>query len=631
MTQGNSLDQCIEERAFEDRTHSWSRALTALLVACHGAFIATGARAQSETRTWVERSNELSQILVDAQAPFDPERFSFYGLARYDDQIIDLSPDREVRFRAANQAAKAALQSALQTELEPNVRQDLEIMIAAAERSIAQSALDERLRLTWHDIPELVFSSLNDLLSEQIPVERQARALPRLLRYAGLSGNTSPVTTLARHLYEKRAHVPGLLHPTRQQLERALANVESYVGGIRRLFEKVPDSESAVAALEQQLRAYATWTRGAVLPAARTDTRLPPELYAQALRSVGIDIAPRILMRRAQLEFMETRAAMQVLAPRIASDMRLATRDYRDVIRALKLEKIPNERLEQAYRAVIDAIDPIIRRERIVRLPERAVSMRLGTDAEAAAQPAPYLLTPPLWNNRGEQAQVVLTLNNPTTDGGVEAYDDFNYEAACWTLSAHEARPGHELQNISMLEQGVSFARSAFAFNSVNVEGWALYAEAELLPYEPPAAQLIALQFRLLRAARAMLDPMINLGLIERERAERVLLDEVVVSPAMARQELDRYTFGWPGQAGSYFFGYSRIMQLRIETELALGPDFDRYEFNNFVLAQGMVPLDLLARAVRERFRGTRPADTSSGSVSRREPGQPLSHRMLRD
>ena len=39
-----------------------------------------------------------------------------------------------------------------------------------------------------------------------------------------------------------------------------------------------------------------------------------------------------------------------------------------------------------------------------------------------------------------------------------------------------------------MIEAGVSIARAVFAFNSVNVEGWGLYAEAELQPYEPSTA-----------------------------------------------------------------------------------------------------------------------------------------------
>src|SRR3546814_8408618 len=74
-----------------------------------------------------------------------------------------------------------------------------------------------------------------------------------------------------------------------------------------------------------------------------------------------------------------------------------------------------------------------------------------------------------------------------------------------------------------------------------------------MLPYEPLDGQMIALQLRLLRGARAVLDPMLNLGLIDREIERRVLEEEVGVLPAMAKQELDRYMFNAPGQHGSYF------------------------------------------------------------------------------
>jgi uncharacterized protein (DUF885 family) len=272
------------------------------------------------------------------------------------------------------------------------------------------------------------------------------------------------------------------------------------------------------------------------------------------------------------------------------------------VIRALKRETIANDQLETRYREVIDAIDPIIRRERIVDVPNRPMVMRLGTEAESAAQPAPHFLPAPLVGNTGQQGQFVLPINNPATKGKPESYDDFNFPAVAWTLSAHEGRPGHELQFTAMVERGVSLARTLFAFNSVNVEGWALYAEAEMIPHEPLDGQLLALQFRLLRAARAMLDPMLNLGMIDRERARKVLMEDVGMSAAMTRQELDRYTFNAPGQAGSYFYGYARILELRAETELALGEKFDRLAFNNFLLDQGMLPPALQAKAVREQF-----------------------------
>ena len=99
-----------------------------------------------------------------------------------------------------------------------------------------------------------------------------------------------------------------------------------------------------------------------------------------------------------------------------------------------------------------------------------------------------------------------------------------------------------------------------------------------------------------------MLDPMLNLGLIDRDTAFKVLTDQVGLSKGYARQEIDRYTVNAPGQAGSYFYGYSRIQQLRAETELALGDKFDRLAFNNFLLDQGMLPPDLLAKSVREQF-----------------------------
>src|SRR3546814_17153957 len=70
----------------------------------------------------------------------------------------------------------------------------------------------------------------------------------------------------------------------------------------------------------------------------------------------------------------------------------------------------------------------------------------------------------------------------------------------------------------------------------------------------------------------------------------------------MAKQELDRYMFNAPGQAGSYFYGYSPILQLRMDTELALGDRFSRLGFNKFLLARVLLPPDLLAKAVEEEF-----------------------------
>lgn len=569
--------------------------------------LAQQAKPDATAPAWVARSNQDAQILLDAQAPFQPEMASFFGVPGYDEKVTDLGPDHPARYRAALKRAKAALQAKLATEQAPNVRQDLQILIHAADQSIEGSTLNEQLLLPWLDAPQAVFDGINGLLSDQTPPERRAKALDRLKAYVGMAPGTTAFTTLARQRYEEKLSNPKLLQPTKLEVERAVSNVDTYIEGIRELFAKykIAGADAALERMASELKAYNDWTRTTVLPKARTDTRLPPQLYAFQLKQYGIDIDPQLLMQRAQVEFMETRAVMQQLAPLVAKAKGLdGATDYRAVIKALKRDTIPNEQLETKYHGVIDQIDGIMKREHIVTVPKRPLQMRLGSAAESAAQPAPHYLPPPLVGNTGQQGQFVLPVGNPSAgkDAADSQYDDFNFGSGAWTLTAHEGRPGHDLQFAAMVERGISLARTLFAFNSVNVEGWALYAEAEMVPYEPLDGQMIALQFRLLRAARAMLDPMLNLGLIDRERARQVLEDDVMLSPAMARQELDRYTFNAPGQAGSYFYGYSRILELRMQTELALGPKFDRKAFNDFLLDQGLLPPDQLAEAVKTEF-----------------------------
>ena len=576
---------------------------TPVYAIAHATEAQASTQAGSTTPAWVANSNRHAHAVMQAEAAFSPESAAMSGLSEYDGLVADLGPGLSERRSDALAKEKAKLQLALQLERDANVRQDLQIMIDVVDLRLQSIALSDRYERDWTDATQRVFRGQQALLQKQVAAERRPKALERLQRYVGLWPQSTSIFEQAKARYEEGAG-KGLLEPTRLEVEQAIANATTYLDGIRKLYAEYPQpgAEPALAALQAQADAYTSWLRESVLPVSRVDAILPPELYAFQLKQVGIDITPQELIQRAQLEFMETRAAMQALAPLVAKEKGLKpTNDYREVIRELKRDTIPNDQLEARYREIIDAIDPIIRRERIVDVPERPMVMRLGTAAESAAQPAPHFRGAQLIGNTGQQGQFVLPVGNPAA-GADAAYDDFNFPSAAWTLSAHEGRPGHELQSATMIERGVSLARALFASNSVNGEGWALYAEAEMMPYEPLDGQMIALQFRLLRAARAMLDPMLNLGMIDRERAKKVLLEQVMLSPAMTTQELDRYQFRAPGQAGSYFYGYARLMELRVETELALGDKFDRLAFNNFLLDQGRLPPNQMAGAVRTQF-----------------------------
>jgi hypothetical protein len=575
-----------------------------------GAFLlgsVLAARA-ADTPAWIDKSNAHAQVLLDVLSKFSPEFASSTGIPGFDDKIADLGPGINQRTRAATVAARDELAKRLLGETDPLVRQDLEILIKTANDNIESNEINERLTASFTDVGQLIFFGEFGLLQDQVAAARHPAALARLRRYTGLEPGTTPVTELAKARFAEEAADPKRLGPFKDKIVQSLANTGRYTAGIRGLYkkyglDKLDGAEAALSAFEQQLADYNEWVKATVLPRCRDDYKLPAELYADNLKQVGLDIPPQELMHKALLSFAEIRNEMMTLAPLIAKAHGFADPDYRAVIRELKKDQIPKDQVESYYAGVIKQIEEIIVREHIVTLPGRAMIMRLASEAENAAQPAPHMQPPPLINNKGERGQFILTTGNPPAAGGqTVGYDDFTHRAAAWTLTAHEGRPGHELQFSAMVERGVSLARSLFAFNSVNVEGWALYAEAELKPHEPLEGQLFALQARLQRAARAFLDPMLNLGLITRERAHDILTQDVGLSEAMTQQEVDRYTFRAPGQATAYFYGYQKIMELRTATEVTLGPKFNRQAFNDFIIGEGLLPPELLAKAVRERF-----------------------------
>jgi uncharacterized protein (DUF885 family) len=432
--------------------------------------------------------------------------------------------------------------------------------------------------------------------------ERRPAALVRVRKYAGLDGSSTPLVQLAEA--ETREGLrKGLLPPSRIEVESDLETAEPLLDGIAKLFKQfeIPNSDEPVAELRKQLEGYLAFVRQEVLPKAREDFRLPPELYAYNLRQVGVDITPDELTARAHKAFREYQAEMQKVAARIAKKRHLKSSNYREVIKELKKSQIPDDQVLAFYEHRLEEIEQIIRTQHLVTLPERKAKIRLGTPGENAQQPAPHMNPPRLIGNKGEQGEFVLPLSVPGKK--VQKYDDFNYDAAAWTLTAHEARPGHELQFSRMVEVGVSLARAIFAFNSVNAEGWGLYSEAITLPFMPDEGQLISLQLRLQRAARAILDPELQQGKWTPESARQFLQREVGLSPAFATEEVDRFTFRAPAQATAYFYGYQRLLELREAAQQQLGAGFDQQKFHDLVLAQGLLPPDLMRKAVLSELR----------------------------
>ena len=565
-------------------------------------FIATGG-AVAATPAWVARSDAYTQPLLKDSGKYAPENSTELGDESFDTGVADFKPRVYERSLADTVKRLKELRVQRAQEQDPKVRQDLDILIDSREKQIATMKLDHQYLLEYVNVGELVYGGLRALLDPRNKPERQKLALVRLKRYAGKESGYAPIATLARARGEERLADKKLIGPYAGEIEEGLNNNATYMDGIEELFKKAGVSgwESDFASLKAQVADYDGWVKSQVLPRARTEVRLPQALYVNRLANVGVDIAPEQLIERAGFDFQEVRDQMQVVANGIALQRKMLTSDYRDVLRELKKTSIPPEQLLPYYRERLKDIEGMIRAHELVTLPAREANIRVATAAEAARSPAPFMSPPRLIGNTGEYGEFVIPLSNPNAKSK-EKMDDFDFSAMSWTLAAHEARPGHELQFASMVEQGMSLARATFAFNSTNVEGWGLYSEALILPYMPAEGQLVSLQARLLRMARALLDPQINLGRMTPEQAKAFLMKEVVLSEPFAQSEVDRYSYRMPGQATAYYYGYVKLRALKTLAELELGKDFDLKAFNDFVIAQGILPPALLKQAVLEDF-----------------------------
>jgi len=593
--------------------HSIKFRAVALATAALLAPLATYAQGASNfLPEWVQRSNEIAYRVLEAGAKFAPEFAGQTGVTGYDEEIFDLGPNLYERQVQSTREILAMLEEALATEEDPRVIQDIRIMIQNAEDNLEATTVNYERVLPYGNITGLIFAGFRGLLDKQVPLERQQAALVRLRKYTGQEEGFVPLTELARVRLTERMEVPGLIKPFVGEVEQDLERAPVMITGLSELFGAtgLEGWEEGLEVLSFQLTGYNEWVRETILPNTRDSAALPRELYELQLRNWGVHASPEELIKIGQVAFMNIRNEMIAMAPLVAEQHGFETADYREVLRLLKEDQIHGDELMPAYQKVMAELDTIIERENLVSLPDEPARVRMASAAETAQQPAAHLDVPRLVGNTGEYPEFIVPLIVQNEDGSWPQ-SDYAFPAMMWSLSAHEARPGHEMQFTTMLRGGVSTARALFAFNSANVEGWALYAEAITKPFMPLDGQLNSLQMRLLRAARIWLDPMLNLGLISPGEAKRVLTEEVIEDEESAQNEIDRYTFRIPGQATAYYYGYEKLLALRAMTELQLKERFDAREFHDFILAQGLLPPDVLSRSVTEEFIRPRLGDTN--------------------
>ncbi len=176
------------------------------------------------------------------------------------------------------------------------------------------------------------------------------------------------------------------------------------------------------------------------------------------------------------------------------------------------------------------------------------------------------------------------------------------------SIAYHEGIPGHHMQiAIAQELKGLPRFRRFGGFGAY-VEGWGLYAERlpkEIGLYQDPYSDLGRLMNELWRAVRLVVDTGIHAKRWTRQQAIDFFLANTSLSEAEVVREVERY-ITWPGQATTYKIGMLKILELRALAERELGKQYDVRAFNDVVLRDGAVPLDLLEEQVRAWIAATK-------------------------
>ncbi len=167
------------------------------------------------------------------------------------------------------------------------------------------------------------------------------------------------------------------------------------------------------------------------------------------------------------------------------------------------------------------------------------------------------------------------------------------------SLVLHEAVPGHIFQ-ITLAEAQTNQPEiRKFYHNSAYVEGWALYSESlgsQLGLYKDPYHRFGQLTSERFRAVRLVIDTGLHEFGWTREQALEYFHAH---APEESVAEIDRY-ISWPAQALSYKMGQLRISALREEAQQKLAERFDVRDFNDAVIGEGTLPLEVLTQQMQK-------------------------------
>jgi len=557
------------------------------------------------------RVDAVADRYVADYAALDPISATFLGIAGYDDQLTDLSPDG---FAAREQLTRDALAAAQAADPVDEREQ------------VARAAFLERLGLEVESYDAGLERSRISVITSGLHEVRQV---------FDLMDTSTPESWAV--VAERLAAVPATLDGYRETLRQAAD--AGHVSAQRQIHEVAAQVRSWTTQPAQPGQppgpgffarlAASSGTTGALAAELERHARSATEAFAAFGRFLDDELAPRGREKEAvgrELYSLGSRyflGATVDLAETYAwgwEELHRIEREMADVAARI----VPGGSVDDAV-AALDA-EPVrtINGKEAFRDWMQALADRTVTEMAGVHFDIP------------DPVRRIECCIAPTDDGGIYytgPSEGFSRPGRMWwavpsgvetfstwrevTTVFHEGVPGHHLQvgQTAYRTELLNRWQRLMCWVSGHGEGWALYAERlmdELGYLDDPGDKLGMLDAQGMRAARVVVDIGMHLelevprgnpfGFHPGERWTPALGLEFMRAhsrdeDARLRFEVNRY-LGWPGQAPSYKVGERIWLQAREDAKRRLGSDFDLRTFHRAALDLGSLGLDPLRQAL---------------------------------
>ncbi|MDQ1463489.1 MAG: hypothetical protein QOC73_430 [Actinomycetota bacterium] len=504
-----------------------------------------------------------------------PVLASSLGDHRFDDRLDDLRPAAVDEERQVLAARLAEIDGWSDISLPVPHRVDAEVLRIRLQERLLE--LDEQGEHHWNPLVANPGTALYLLLA------RDYAPLPdRLRSAAGRLAQIPEQLEAARHTLREMPKVH--LETAIDQFGGTLAMLGTQLPGH---LDEAPDVRSLVepvlAAASDAVSLHIAWLREQ-LEHADGDPRQGPDRFGRKLSLVlDVDTSPEQVLADAQAELERVEAELTEVAASLGGAPR-------DVFDRLAAEAPTDDSVVSVARTAMEEATAFVRETDLITRYDDPVEVIVMPEIHRGVAIAycdpPGPLDPP---GTTTFFAISPTPQDWPAERVVSFYREYNVYALR-NLVIHEAMPGHVLQLAhSRRAPTVTKARQAF-WSGPFVEGWAVYAESEMIRhgFGGPQVHMQQLKMRLRTAINAVLDVRVHCDGLSRD-------DAMALMTGRGHQEEGEATGKWrralltSAQLSTYFVGVKQIDGVAGQLRAAR-PGWSDREVHDAMLGHGNPP-----------------------------------------